>query len=184
MWNSWIRAAENYLVYQVFICCCCVTSVLLTFSCHFHHNVSTNWDLRSGKSGFSLFCAVSQQKVTTPSGKLHIHTHIDAQTHTFIHSVPSLECSPVWWGSNFERWWLCHWPWPCRECQPGSSLWARHDKHPLSDSALRASVYHTDTTEAEFCCTLLTSIVFQRQPPGGKLGKQLIHPHSVHKQTV
>lgn len=39
-------------------------------------------------------------------------------------------------------------------------------------------------TESDLCTTLLTSIVFQRQPPGGKQGKQLIHPHSVHKQTV
>lgn len=106
-------------------------------------------------------------------------------THTFIQSVPSLECSPVWRGQTLQRGGVCVLTLTLNQgvrCGPGMTLGA--DKHPLSDSALRASVYHTDTTEVEFCCTLLTSVVFQRQPPGGKQGKQLIHPHSAHKQTV
>ncbi len=137
---------------------------------------------------FAFSVLFFNQRLQLPLGNNYTHTERERRAHTFVQSVPSLECSPMWRGQTLQRGGVCVLTLTLgsvnqgARCGPGMTLGA--DKHPLSDSAPRASVYHKDAAEVEFCCTLLTSIVFQRQPPGGKQGKQLIHPHSAHKQTV
>lgn len=153
-------APENNRVYQVSFVATVLAGICQLWAVNFNMSACQQTERADSQRLDFVF------SVPFPSGK-------QGYTHSLSRSLFRMWSSMI--GSNVEKRRQRPWPW-------GAQTW--DDKHPLCDSALRTSVYHPGTTEVDFCCTLLTSIVFQRQPPGGKPGKQLIHPHSVHKHTI
>lgn len=157
-----------------------VTKIELSISTQ-RVNQLRNWDLRWENTGFLPFLCFFflNKRLQLPLGNNFTHTHTHMMTRRYTHSFGQF---PPENGVQRDR--VKLWkeavavpltPTP-RSVNRGSSVTLRADKRPLPDSALCASVHHTDTTEVEFCYIFLTSFVFQRQPPGGKLGKQPIHP--------
>ena len=175
---------ENDLVYRVSFAAAVFAAWCRLWAVNFHATCEQTEIYNWRRLGLAFLLSCSSTKGYRSLWETTTQTHTDTHTHVFIHSMPSLGRGPVWQGQTLRRGGGCD-----IDPDPQSVNQAARCGTGMTNIRClippRARLYITPTPRRESsACTLLTSIVFQRQPPGGKLGKQLIHPHAVHKQAV
>lgn len=150
-------AVENNLVYQVSF----VASVLAAS----YQLRAVNFNTSMWQPSLDFVCSVLffNKRLQHPLGILHTHIYTNRNRHSV-----SIACSLAWQAPTL-------WSGEAVSLTPTSPNLNQGaccgPDVTKTHCLIQLQLYHTDTTEAEFCCTLPTYIVFQRQPPGGKLGK-------------